>query len=110
MGTDFKSIADTKALEELLAQSQDGPVLLFKHSNTCPISAAAYQQMKRIKADVSIVVVQRSRDVSREVEARTGVRHETPQALLLRGGKVVWTASHWNITADAVESALSENK
>lgn len=110
METDFNSIADTKALEDLLARSQDGPVLLFKHSNACPVSAAAYQEMKRLKRDVAIVVVQRSRDVSREVEARTGVRHETPQALVLRDGKAVWTASHWNITADAVESALSENK
>jgi bacillithiol system protein YtxJ len=54
--------------------------------------------------------VQRAREVSREVEARTGVRHESPQALILRGGEAVWSASHWRVTAEAVESALREHQ
>jgi bacillithiol system protein YtxJ len=62
--------------------------------------------MREVKGPVSIVVVQKSRDVSREVEARTGVPHESPQALVLRDGRAVWSASHFDITADAVERAL----
>ncbi|HVF57117.1 MAG TPA: bacillithiol system redox-active protein YtxJ [Pyrinomonadaceae bacterium] len=110
METRFTPVADTKTLDELLARSNQSPVLLFKHSTTCPISAAAYRQMEGVKGEVSIVVVQRNRDVSREVESRTGVQHESPQALVLRNGEVVWSASHFDITADAVERALSENK
>jgi hypothetical protein len=36
---------------------------------------------------------------------RLGVRHETPQAILLRDGKPVWKASHFRITADALAQA-----
>ena len=109
MEANFSPVSDAAALEELFARSHTEPVLLFKHSNACPISARAYSQMTAVKTPVSIVVVQKSRDVSREVETRTGVRHETPQALVLRNGEVVWNASHFSITADAVEQALKEN-
>jgi monothiol bacilliredoxin len=34
------------------------------------------------------------------------VRHESPQALLLAGGEVVWHASHGSIRAEALASAL----
>ncbi|HLM57303.1 MAG TPA: bacillithiol system redox-active protein YtxJ [Pyrinomonadaceae bacterium] len=108
METDFNAVRDAGALEELFARSNQEPVLIFKHSNACPISAQAYKQMKDYKGDVSIIVVQQARDVSQAVEQRTGVRHESPQALVLRGGQVVWTASHFDITAAAVERAVRE--
>jgi bacillithiol system protein YtxJ len=110
MGTNFSQVEDAAALEELLARSHKGPVLLFKHSNSCPISARAYRQMQEVKVPVSIVVVQKSRDLSREVESRTGVQHETPQALVLRNGQAVWSASHFDVTSDAVEQAMRENE
>jgi len=106
----FVPIADRDALEALLSRSHERPVLLFKHSNTCPVSARAYQQMQGVKSPVSIVVVQTSRDLSREVAARTGVPHESPQALVLRNGEAVWSASHFDITADAVEQAMRESE
>jgi len=109
MAARFISINDTGALEELLARSHEAPVILFKHSLTCPISAAAYREMEGVRGDVGLVVVQKARPVSNEIEARTGVRHESPQALILRDGRVVWSATHWNVTADAVTGALAEN-
>jgi bacillithiol system protein YtxJ len=109
MGGNFTPVADAAALEELYERSKSEPVLIFKHSTACPISAAAYGEMRNLKREVSIVIVQESRALSGEVEARTGVRHETPQALVLRDGKAVWSAAHFDVTADAVERALGEN-
>ena len=106
METNFNPVSDDAALEELFARSHEQPVLLFKHSTACPISARAYKQMEGVKTPVSIVVVQQSRDVSRAVAERTGVQHETPQALVLRNGRAVWNASHFDITADVVEQAV----
>lgn len=106
MESSFTPITDTTELEQLFARSHDAPVLLFKHSNTCPISAAAYREVKQAGADVALVVVQQAQKISRAVEERTGVRHESPQALVVSDGQVVWTASHWNITADAINEAL----
>jgi bacillithiol system protein YtxJ len=108
-GNHFHTVADAGTLEGLFERSHEAPVLLFKHSNACPISAAAYQQMARFDGEVSIVVVQDSRELSREIASRTGVQHESPQALVLRNGEAVWTASHFDVTAAAVEQALKEN-
>jgi bacillithiol system protein YtxJ len=110
METPFTSINDRDALEQLLTRSQSEPVILFKHSTTCPISASAYRQMSQVEGDVSLVVVQRARDVSNEIASRTGIRHESPQAIVLRNGEAVWNASHFDITSDAVEKAVRENK
>jgi len=110
METQFTQINDTNTLEQVLARSHNEPVILFKHSTTCPISASAYRQMSQVEGDVSLVVVQRARAVSNEIEARTGVRHESPQAIVLRNGEAVWTASHFDITSDAVEKAVRENE
>src|SRR3954465_12333249 len=90
MKKEFININDTDALEELIARSHSEPVILFKHSTTCPVSAAAYAEMSQVPEKVSLVVVQRARDVSQEVATRTGVRHESPQAIILRNGAAVW--------------------
>jgi bacillithiol system protein YtxJ len=66
--------------------------------------------MKALGGEIGLIVVQRARAASREVAARTGVRHESPQAFIIRNGQSVWTASHWNITSDAVADALREQQ
>ena len=108
MGENFAEVSDTRQLDTLFTRSHEGPVLIFKHSLTCPISAAAHAQMRRVGADVALVVVQRARNISREVESRTGLRHESPQALIICDGKVIWSDSHWGVTTERVEKALRE--
>jgi hypothetical protein len=44
--------------------------------------------------------------LSRTIEERTGVRHESPQVLVFRSGKVVWNASHLKITRRTVTRAV----
>ena len=100
-------------LDRLLSQSQARPLLLFKHSHTCGISAEALDELlshldqhSHDAAHYALVTVQTHRDVSNAVAQRLGVRHETPQALVIRDGQVVWAASHFRVTADAMLSAL----
>lgn len=108
--TEFIPLADRQALDELFTLSYSKPVVIFKHSMTCPISSNAYEQMSQLDHEVSLIVVQRARDLSRELETRTGVRHESPQAIILRNGQAVWNASHWRVTRDAVEQALGQHE
>jgi len=99
-------ITEIESFEELASQSQDVPVVVFKHSTTCSISAAAYIEMSRFDGYVAVVEVQRARSLSKEIERRTGVVHESPQVLVLRKGKAVWNASHWKVKADEVQRAV----
>ena len=111
---EFNAVTDAAALEELFARSKDAPVVVFKHSTTCPISARAHRQMTQLSrervGDVALVVVQTARQVSNELARRTGIEHQSPQAIILRGGKAVWDASHFDITTDAVERAVQDSQ
>ena len=99
-------------LDRLLAQTSDRPLLLFKHSLTCGTSAEALDELldhineEALDASYAILTVQSHRELSNAVSARLGVRHETPQALLIRHGRVIWSASHFRVTAAAVQSAI----
>lgn len=108
MNNHFVKITDTKAFEEIAIRSKGQPVVIFKHSLTCPISAAAYDQMAAFDGEVALLEVQRARELSREVENRLGVAHESPQVIVLRNGQVVWNASHFKITTAAVAAAVRE--
>jgi bacillithiol system protein YtxJ len=105
----FDQVLDGAKLDELFSKSNQGPVVIFKHSNTCPISSGVYQIMQGVSIPVSIVVVQQARAISNEIEKRTGVRHESPQVIILRNGQAVWTASHWDIDSRDVEAAVRSN-
>jgi bacillithiol system protein YtxJ len=109
MENHFSRIKDKQVLEELVKRSESEPVIIFKHSSACPVSAMAYEEMQHVGKEVHLVVVQSDREVSREIEAQTGLEHESPQVILLRRGKAVWDASHWKVKANAVLAAVQEN-
>jgi len=65
--------------------------------------------MEKLGDKVNILEVQSAREVSHELANLTGVRHETPQVIVLRNGKAVWNASHYDVKAGAVAEAMRAN-
>ena len=102
----FKEIQNTEELAALIEKSNEQAIVLFKHSTTCPISAGVYQEISNADADINLIVVQKARDVSSAVAEKTGIRHESPQAFVVKNGKVVYHASHYDVTASDVEKML----
>ena len=129
MHPDLTPLEHVDELHRLIADSESRPVLLFKHSYTCGVSMEALDELvahlndrgpkgsapldgrsaphdERSALQYAMVTVQTHRAVSNAVAQKLGVRHETPQALLIRSGRVVWSASHFRVTAAAVEDAI----
>lgn len=102
----FIAIDDKAALDRFLLEANGRPVVIMKHSNTCGVSSRAYRAMTDFEGQVGLVVVQDARDVSEEVARRTGVPHETPQVLILRDDKVMFTVSHFDVKAETIEAEL----
>ena len=98
------ALSDIEDLEAAIAESSERPVLLFKHSRTCGVSCEALDELHahvekaEPQAVYKLITVQSHRGLSDATAQRLGVRHETPQAILLRDGRAVWTASHFRIT------------
>lgn len=117
--SEYRILRSLDDLEPLLA-AESGRVVVFKHSLTCPISSSALREYESFLAghadderghggvDFTLIEVQRNRDLSNAVAERTGVRHESPQALVLDGGEVAWHASHGSITAARLGAALGD--
>lgn len=85
-------------------------VLLFKHSPTCPVSAAAREEYDAFRAELpdvptGFVDVIADRPVARGLAELCGVRHQSPQAILFEAGRAVWHASHDAITLGALHAA-----
>ena len=104
---------DVQSLDAAIAESRERPVLLFKHSRYCGVSCEALDELhSHIEAQTQssvaykVITVQTHRPVSDAVAQRLGLRHETPQAILLRDGKVIWNASHFRITATQLDQVL----
>ncbi|MBA2620811.1 MAG: bacillithiol system redox-active protein YtxJ [Acidobacteria bacterium] len=106
MKANFIEINSSEELNDLFEQSNEKPILLFKHSLTCPISAGVHQEISGANADVHIVVMQHARDVSEAIAKRTGIRHESPQAIVIKNGEPVYHASHYDVTAADVEKEI----
>jgi len=109
MGNKFSRIEDRTTLDNLLTDSKQKPVIVFKHSNACSISARAYREMEKFEGQVNILEVQSAREVSSELANLTGIRHETPQVIVFRDGKAVWNASHFDVTAGDVAKAVESH-
>jgi len=120
MHPDLTQLQHIEQLDLLLSESHTRPLLLFKHSFSCGVSAEALDELiDHLNADIvaagvpdpryAIVTVQTHRDVSNAVSTKLGVRHETPQALLIRDGRVIWSASHFRVTAEAMKKALTSS-
>jgi bacillithiol system protein YtxJ len=109
----FKHLSDINDLEAAIVESRERPVLLFKHSRTCGVSCEALDALRAhvedgaLRAVYKLITVQSHRAVSDEASARLGIRHETPQAILLRDGRAVWNASHFRITKERLDAAVN---
>ena len=99
-------------LDVLLELYNDMPLMVFKHSlSLCTCYDEVDELFDPLKDErrpalYAMITVQTHRDLSTAVAKRLGVRHETPQALLIRDGRVVWSASHFRVTGGALESAI----
>jgi bacillithiol system protein YtxJ len=106
---ELQTVADAEAM---LDASNGKLVALLKHSIACPISARGQEQFVGLEgADeppLYAVVVQYARDVSDWLEERLGVRHETPQVILIKNGEAVHHESHRKIKLEALREAIDE--
>ncbi|MBB6671120.1 bacillithiol system redox-active protein YtxJ [Cohnella nanjingensis] len=108
-----KRLTTLEQWEEALNGSAARPLLLFKHSTQCPISAGAHEELQHYMADATaapmdfaIVHVIEERPVSNAIAETLGVQHKSPQAILVQDGKPQWDESHWRITYDFLSEKL----
>lgn len=84
-----------------------GSVVLYKHSDrcfTCHRALSEMEQFAQVQHEVPVYIIDviRERPLSSRIAERLDIRHESPQAILLQGGRPIWHASHYAVTAEAL--------
>jgi bacillithiol system protein YtxJ len=101
-------------LQDLVAISEQQACLIFKHSTSCSISALAKARLERNwNLDAKQLApffldLLSYRSLSNEIARQFGVRHESPQILLIRDGRCIFSASHLSIDTAPIEQALQQ--
>lgn len=105
---DYRTV---NSLDDCIAESHEKPVFIFKHSAICPTSTYAKREVDRFLNEdhpaVYLIVVQKERPLSNQVAETLGVRHESPQLLILREGKVKSVLNHHEITVSDIQGRLA---
>ena len=110
----WNSLTATEQIEQLKAESQQQPVVIFKHSTSCSISATAKSRLERQWGEADLENVKpyyldllSYRSISNQIAATFQVRHESPQLLLIRNGECTSDWSHLGIRLDEIKKAIA---
>lgn len=82
---------------------------VFKHSTRCSISSMVKRRFEEEwTSDVPVYYLDllEYRNISNQIAQSGGVRHESPQILVFKEGKVVFHASHSAIHAEEIINYL----
>ena len=86
-------------------------VVIFKHSPICALSTRALPHIRRFEEQcpevpVYRVDVIRQRKLAGRIAEDLGVRHESPQVIVLIAGEPSWHASHRKVTTESLAAAM----
>lgn len=106
----FTSLHTAAELDAAIAKSHECPVVLFKHSASCPFSARAQEQVCHVKHDLDVygIVVQYCPELKELIAERTGVEHASPQAIVVDKGEAVWTGWRSEITEEVLRGKIGD--
>lgn len=108
----MKPLSTLEEWEEVKKLSFHRPEVIYIHSLACPISRAAHGRISGSPLNDSayILAVQTAARVSAAVERDLEVRHQSPQVIVIKDGKAIYSADHWEIEPERILSILSEHK
>jgi len=86
-------------------------VVLFKHSKICPVSTKAKKEVEAFSEEhpdvpVFMIVVQDQRILSDKIAENKGIKHESPQVIVIEHGETKGVLNQGDIKKKAVEELL----
>lgn len=109
---DWNDLTELKQLDAIVQESNEIPVIIFKHSTRCSISRMALKQFEQDygihteRAKPYFLDLLEHRDISNEIANRFNVEHQSPQLILIKEGKAVYNTSHGDISAQEVKEKV----
>ncbi|ANE47780.1 general stress protein [Paenibacillus swuensis] len=109
----WTEITQLNEWEEALERSGEQPLVILKHSTTCPVSSSALEEFDTYLDGTPnenykylMVKVIESRPVSNKIAEDLQVKHASPQIILVKNKEQGWNTSHWSITDKHIKAVL----
>lgn len=109
----MNEITSVEEWEACLRDSGEEAFFVFKHSTTCPISSRAKDRVDIFVdgageglPEILLVKVIESRVLSNAIASGLGIVHQSPQLILVKDGKALWSKTHHLITDESIAEAL----
>ncbi|WMN05896.1 bacillithiol system redox-active protein YtxJ [Marivirga arenosa] len=109
----WERIDSIESLNNIVEESQDKAVMIFKHSTSCSISSMALNRLERSWSEDEMSNVKAYyldlisyRDISNAIADKFGVMHQSPQILLIKNGECVYDDSHMGISYQNLKSSV----
>ena len=108
----WKVLTTEGQLDKLIADSEQKPVVLFKHSVSCGTSAMAKHNLEKDwdftdqEIDFYYLDLIAYRSISNKIATVLNVTHQSPQVILIHKGKAVYATSHQAVSVSGLRSGL----
>lgn len=109
----WEPLISADQITDLLGQSHEQTVFIFKHSTRCIISSMVLRDLESNADQLSekgswqYLDLIAYRECSNQVAEQLGVVHQSPQMIVLKNGSVIWEASHQSISTETILAALA---
>jgi len=105
---DWRQLTDLRQLNEIINESSENPILIFKHSTRCGISRMVLRRFENefdLRQEITpyFLDLLAHRDISNAIAERFDVFHQSPQLIVIENGKAVYHTSHDTIEASKLE-------
>lgn len=93
-------------LEEIKTRSFEKTVLIFKHSTRCGISKMVKSKFENkisnsnAEYEFYLLDLLKYREISNEIASTFQVTHQSPQVIVIKEGREMANASHYDIITD----------
>ncbi len=110
--TGWKHLETIDQLNQIIADSHNQTVVIFKHSTRCSISSMAQRRLTDLKTEDAAQAafyyldLIAHREVSNRIAEQLDEVHQSPQILVLKNGECVYEASHMEITPRELQEFL----
>jgi len=108
----WNELTSLNQIGQIIDQSNEKPVLIFKYSSRCSVSRLALDRLERKWDDTEMSHITpyfldliTYREVSNRIADQFDVEHESPQVLLIDKGKSILDQSHMAIDYSAIKEA-----
>lgn len=104
----WKNIEKEEDLEKAIELSYQHKIAIFKHSTSCFISRTVLKNFEKEvdgsdkKPELYFLDLLAHRPISNKIAEDLGIRHESPQLIVIENGKPINSASHQDISLSQI--------